>query len=188
MYFQESHRGHNEAGHAERALEALCVDDALLDRVQRAVGTRQPFDRHDFPAAHRVCEQRARIMRHIVDEDGAGAAFGTVAPQLGAGEAQLVAQRPRQRLLLHDVNAPLLAVDIDGDEPLARTDSRGLAQHRGGAEEIACRGDGHAARDDSFDKRASRDRLWRVLDHVHICCVCHAVVTSCRMQPDQVMG
>ena len=37
---QESDRRHDEAGHAERALEALLVDDALLHRMQRAVGAR----------------------------------------------------------------------------------------------------------------------------------------------------
>ena len=41
-------------------------------------------------------------MRHVVDEDGAGAALGAVAAQLGAREPQLVAQRHRQRFLLHD--------------------------------------------------------------------------------------
>ena len=53
---EEAHRGHDEARHAERALEALLVDHALLHRVQRAVGGRQSLDRHDLLAAHGVRE------------------------------------------------------------------------------------------------------------------------------------
>ena len=81
----------------------------------------QPFDGENFLAAHGVREHGAGIVRHIVDQHGAGAAFGAVASQLGAGEAQLVAQRPGQRLLLHDVDAPLLAVDVECDQSLCVT-------------------------------------------------------------------
>ena len=35
---EEADRGHDEAGHAERALESLLVNDRLLHGVQRAVG------------------------------------------------------------------------------------------------------------------------------------------------------
>ena len=61
-------------------------------------------------------------MRHVVDENGAGATFGAVAAQLGAGEAELVAQRPCQGFLLHHIHAPLHAIDVDGDEPFAGGD------------------------------------------------------------------
>ena len=63
-------------------------------------------------------------MRHIVDQHGTCAAFGTVAAQFGAGEAQLVAQRPCQGLLLHHIDAPLLTVDVQGDQPLTGAGSR----------------------------------------------------------------
>ena len=96
--FQVAGRGHHEAGHAERALEPLLVDDALLDGAQRAGGgIGETFDRRDRLAARAVREHRTRIVRHIVDEDGARAALGAVAAQLGAREPQLVAQRPRER-------------------------------------------------------------------------------------------
>jgi hypothetical protein len=39
---QVSDRGHDEAGHAERALKSLLVDDTLLHRMQGSVGARQP--------------------------------------------------------------------------------------------------------------------------------------------------
>src|SRR5450432_1127106 len=101
-FFQEAPSGHNETGYTKGALESLFVDDALLDRVQRSILICQPFDRQDLLVAHRMCEDRARIMRHIVKQHRTGAAFGAVAPQLRSREPQLVSQRPSQRLLLHD--------------------------------------------------------------------------------------
>src|ERR1700730_5144575 len=76
--FQESYRGHNEAGHTKGALEPLFVDDALLDGMQRSVLTCQPFDRQDLLMTHGMCEDRARIMRHVVEQDRTGTAFGAV--------------------------------------------------------------------------------------------------------------
>jgi len=73
-------------------------------------------------------------MRYIVDEDGAGAALGAVAAQLGARKAQFVADGPRQRLLLHDIGSPLLAIDVDGNEPFAG--AWYLALQSGRAEQI----------------------------------------------------
>ena len=126
-----AHRGHQEARHAERALEALLIDHALLHRMQRAVGGRQSLDGENLLAAHRVCEDRAGVARHIVDEDGTGATLRTVAPQLGAGEPQLVAQRHGQRFLLQHVDAPVLSVDIQRDQALdAAGRRRLLAEHR----------------------------------------------------------
>jgi hypothetical protein len=70
---------------------------------------------------------------NIVDKNCAGSAFRTVASQLGAGQSQLVTQRPRQRLLLHDIDAPLLTVNVESDEALAHAGSQLLAmQYRGG--------------------------------------------------------
>src|SRR6187399_2318268 len=80
---EEAHRGHDEAGHAERALEALLLDDALLYRVQRAIGGRKPLDRDDSLSTHGVREDGARIMRHVVDEYRARPALRTVASELG---------------------------------------------------------------------------------------------------------
>ena len=48
-------------------------------------------------------------------------------PELRAGQAQLVAQRHGQRFLLRDVDAALLAVDVQRDQPLDRTDKRRVA-------------------------------------------------------------
>src|ERR1035438_1015622 len=69
--FQKSDRGHDEAGHAERALKSLLVDDTLLHRMQGAVFGGQTFDRQNLPATHRVCEYRTRIVWNVVDKNGA---------------------------------------------------------------------------------------------------------------------
>ena len=62
-------------------------------------------------------------MRHIVDEDGAGAAFRPVAAKLRAGEAELVAQRHGERFLLHHVDAALLADTLVTDRGRYRAGS-----------------------------------------------------------------
>src|SRR6185436_11793497 len=62
---EKTDRGHDEPGHAERTLEALLVDDALLHRMQRAIGSSEPLDRDDLFSTHGVREDRARIVRHI---------------------------------------------------------------------------------------------------------------------------
>jgi hypothetical protein len=153
--FQESDRSHYEAGHAERALKSLLVDDTLLHRMQGSVVARQPFDRHNLPATHRVRQHRTRIMRNVVDKDGAGSTFRTVATELGAGQSQLVTQRPCQRLLLHDIDPPLLTVNVESNEALAHAGSQLLSlQHRGGTKKITGGGDGDAAADDAFDEVA----------------------------------
>src|ERR1700678_412451 len=69
--FQKSNGGHNEAGHTERALEALFVNDTLLHRMQFPVGARQSFDSQNLPVAYRMCENRASVVRYIVNEDRA---------------------------------------------------------------------------------------------------------------------
>ena len=93
-------------GHAERALEALLVDHGLLHRMQLAVRRLEALrSLTTLLVAHRVREDRARVVRHIVDQHRAGAALGAIAAKLGAGEAELVAQRHRERFLLHHVDA-----------------------------------------------------------------------------------
>src|SRR5450432_2348181 len=115
--FEETYRRHDETGHAKCALEALFVDDALLDRMQLSLGARQPLDGQDLSVAHSVCQHRARIMRHIVDKNRARATFGPVAAKLRSCESQFVAQGPGQRFLSHDIRPPQLSVHIDRNEP-----------------------------------------------------------------------
>ncbi len=153
---EEADGGHDEAGHAEGALEALLVDDRLLHGVQRAVGGGEPLDAHHAPVAHGVRQHRARVVRHVVDEHGARAALGAVAPKLGAGQPQLVAERHGERFLLHDVDASRLAVDVQRDQPLTRPCRRRLAEHGAAPAEHVRRAGRHgAARDHAFDEVAT---------------------------------
>ena len=164
--FQIAGGGHHEAGHAERALESLLVDHALLHGGQLAGGgIGEAFDRDDLLAARALREERARVVRHVVDEHGAGAALGAVAADLRAGEAELVAQRHRQRFLRHHVDAALLAVDVERDQPLDRTGRRRLAVQGRRAEQVGGRR-GHRARgDDTFNKGTSGNSLRCVFGH-----------------------
>ena len=59
IHFKKTNRRHHETRHAERALETLLIDDALLHRMQRAVGLGETFDGLNFFVAHRVRKHRA---------------------------------------------------------------------------------------------------------------------------------
>ena len=152
---EKSDRRHDEPRHAERALEALLVHHRLLHRVERAVGRLEPFDGLNLPAADRVRENRTGVVRHIVDEHGARAALGSVAAQLRACEAELVAQRHRQRFLLHHVDAPHLAVHVQRHQAFHRAGRGTLAEDRRPAKEVRGCGHGCARGNHPLDERAA---------------------------------
>ena len=68
------------------------LDEGLLQRIQPTV-LEQPFDRLHRTAVHPDRELAARVDRLAVDEHRAGAALAAIAADLGAGEAEVVAQR-----------------------------------------------------------------------------------------------
>src|SRR5690348_11053907 len=85
---QESDCRHREARHAEGALESLLIDDGLLHRMKLlAVG--ESFDRLHLPTANGMCQDGARIVRHVVDEDSAGTTFGAIAADFRARQPEL---------------------------------------------------------------------------------------------------
>lgn len=98
-------------------------------------------------------------MRHVAEQDRAGAAFGAVAAQFRSGESEFVAQRPRQCLLLHDVHATALSIDVQADEPFARA---ARPVNRGAAKQVAGGGDCRASGDYTFYEPAPRDCFGRV--------------------------
>src|SRR4029077_8241470 len=152
--------GHDEAGHAKRALKTLLVDNALLHWVQGSIRVGQTFDGQNFPPPHGVGQYGTGIVRNVVEEHRARSTFGAIAPQFCPGEAQFVAQSRGQRLLFHYVDAPLLAVYVERDQAFADTRNCLLAvKQRRSAKQIAGRGDGHTAGDDSFNEVAPRYRL-----------------------------
>ena len=103
-----------------------------------------------------VRQHRTRVVRHVVHQHRARAAFGAVAPELGAGKPQLVAQGHGQRFLAEDVDAALLPVDDKGDQPIDGTGRGCLSEQRqAAAKQIGRRGSHGAARDDALDEVAA---------------------------------
>src|SRR5215831_13437208 len=120
VVLQQGHGRDDLAGRTEAVLRPEFLDHGLLHLVQFAVRPFDTFDGGDLAPAHRVSERRARIGRHVVEHDSAVAAFGMVAAELGAGEAQLVAQRVHQGLVGCDIDGPFAAVDVQRDQAAHR--------------------------------------------------------------------
>src|SRR5207244_13312938 len=114
MLLEEGVAGHQHAGGAVAALEAVLCHEPLLKRMQLAV-LLQALHRHDFLVAGRDGEHRARLHRSAVHEDGAGAAVGRVAPDMGAGQPKHVPDQVDQQDARLDVSLVLLAVDGELD-------------------------------------------------------------------------
>jgi hypothetical protein len=96
-----------------------------------------------------------RVAGHPVDQHRAGAAIGPVAPDLGARQPQLVAERRRQRLLLHHVDAAILPVHPQAS-PAARPSPppRAILGHARVPEEVRSRRHGRPRRDHTLDEGA----------------------------------
>ena len=88
------------------------VRSASLDRPS-TVTTLRAFGLHR--------EHQAGAHRLAVDQHGAGAADAVLAADMGAGEPQLVAQAIGQRQARLDVDADLLAVDLEFASVMAFT-------------------------------------------------------------------
>jgi len=104
-----------------RTGKPLFVDYTLLYWMQRPIRIGQPFDGHDFLVADSMCEHGARIVRNIIKQNRAGATFGAVPAEFGAGKTELIAHVQASGLLLHYIDASLLTVNIQRDEPFTDT-------------------------------------------------------------------
>ena len=94
---RDERRGrHDHPVDAVAALRGLLVDERLLDRM-RLVGRAESFDRRDGSAGGGGERRRARANRVAVDVHHARAALSEPAAELGAGEAEVVAQDVEQR-------------------------------------------------------------------------------------------
>ena len=112
------------------------------------VRCRDAFHGCDLAAARLVGQRRAGIDRRVVGEHGAGAAFGPVAADLGAGESQPVADRLGQGLAGRHVDAARLAVDVERDQPFDAAHRRArLARLHG--EHVRRRRNGDTRTDDA---------------------------------------
>ena len=100
----------DHARRAEAALEPEVFHEGLLERVQ-PLAVRQAFDGDDPLAFDRADRRRAGPHRLVVDQHRAGAAEGLAAPELGAGQPEIVAQDPEQHPILVDRQPRGLAVE-----------------------------------------------------------------------------
>src|SRR5260370_25984990 len=82
---------HHHAGGAVAALQTVLLVKALLDRVELSVFL-EALDGRDVAAVGLDREHRAGLDRHSVEQHRTGAAVRGVAPDVGAREAQALAQ------------------------------------------------------------------------------------------------
>src|SRR6266581_9507611 len=106
---EERGRGHEHARLAVAALRDLLGDPGLLQGMAAILG--EPLDRGDLAAGHGAHRSDAGAPGLAVHVDGAGPAERDPAAELGAGEAEGVADDPEERRLWIHVHALGLAVE-----------------------------------------------------------------------------
>ena len=105
---------HDHAALAIAALRHVIVDPGLLYFMQHAV-LGEALDGDDLLADRGARRERARARRHAVDVHGAGAALRDAAAVLGAGQADVLPDRPEQRRVGIDVDVVIFAIDIEAN-------------------------------------------------------------------------
>src|SRR2546421_3225054 len=111
---REQRRGsHDLPRLAVAALRHVFLDPRALHGVRAVLG--QAFDRSHPFAGDGGHGQHAGARRDAVQVDGAGAALGDAAAELGAGEPERVAQHPEERRVGGDVDRFALTVDGEAD-------------------------------------------------------------------------
>src|SRR5918995_3459135 len=104
--------GHDHAGGAEPALEPVLLPERALERV-KVVGVTQALDGRHAAAVCLRGEHRAALHGSAVEVDRACAALAGVAPDVGAGQAQVLAQHLDQQPSRLDVHLPAYAVHLE---------------------------------------------------------------------------
>jgi len=88
------------------------LDERFLDRVE-LITLRQPLDGHDFLPVHPDGELAARVNIAAIDDHRARAALASVAADLGAREAQFIAQDLGESAAVFHLDTIVLAVDFE---------------------------------------------------------------------------
>src|SRR2546426_11207508 len=114
--------GHDLPRLAVAALRHVFLDPRALHRVRAVLG--QAFDRRHALAGDGGHGQHAGARRDAIQVDGAGAALGDAAAELGAGEPEGVTQHPEERRVGGDVDRFAFAVDGEADRGHDRASSR----------------------------------------------------------------
>ncbi len=94
---KQSDYGHQEAGSAEAALQAMTLVKRLLHRVQSGAGRRQALDRRYLVAFGLDGKHQARPDGRAVEKDGAASAHAVLAADMCARQPEIVAQVVRQQ-------------------------------------------------------------------------------------------
>jgi hypothetical protein len=87
----------DEPGGAEPALQGVALGEGLLHRAEVLGVVADALDRRHLVALRADGEHQARAHRLPVDEHGARPAHAVLAADVGAGEAEVVAQEVRQQ-------------------------------------------------------------------------------------------
>src|SRR6266851_609598 len=111
---QERARGHQHAGGAEAALQAVLLGEALLDGMELA-RLLQALDRGDLRAVGLHREHGARLDRVAVEDHGARAAVRGVAADVGAGHPEHFADEVHEQEPRLDFRLARGAVDGHAD-------------------------------------------------------------------------
>src|SRR3989441_3249913 len=120
---REQRRGsHDLPRLAVAALRHVFLDPRALHGVRAVLG--QAFDRRDALAGHGRHRQHTGAGSDAVQVDGAGAALGDAAAELGTGETEGVTQHPEERRVGRDVDRFAFTVDGETDGGHDRAASR----------------------------------------------------------------
>src|SRR5881296_275784 len=138
---QQRGRGHDLSRLAIAALRHVFLDPRPLHGVCAVL--RETLDGGHALAGHGRHRQHARARGGALQVDGTGAALRDAAAELGACEAERVAQHPKERGVGGDVDGLALAVDGKGDRRHERVSSRKMKTTCSGGR-VDGRGEGHA--------------------------------------------
>src|SRR2546422_5248812 len=119
--------GHDLPRLAIAALRHVFLDPRALHRVRAVLG--QAFDRRHALAGDGGHGQHAGARRDAIQVDGAGAALGDAAAELGAGEPEGVTQHPEERRVGGDVDRFAFAVDGEADRGHERGPHKGMLKN-----------------------------------------------------------
>lgn len=97
-FLEERQRGHNHAGRAITALQGVCIEKSLLERMKPAV-LLKAFDGGHRLLADGANRSMAGTSWDAIDENGASAALALAAPIFCAGEIEIIAQHAEKRAL-----------------------------------------------------------------------------------------
>jgi hypothetical protein len=92
MLIQKADHRQHETRRTEAALQGMTFMKGLLHRVERRVGRRQAFDRRHLVPLGLHREHQAGPDRRSIEEHGAAPANTVLAPNVRAGEAEVVAK------------------------------------------------------------------------------------------------